>query len=98
MDRLKEYERFERTRSLPMFRRQPGLMGVLFLREGEEHAAALTLWDSMESIKALDTSPSYRETAGALGASGLLVGEQSVHIFHIQGGEILPQFIEALRQ
>lgn len=97
VDRRDEYQHFGRTRSLPMFRQQPGLMGVLFLREGADQAAALTLWDSMESIDALATSPTYRETAGALGRSSLLLGEQSVEVFDIRGGEIMPRFAGALR-
>lgn len=97
IERIQEYERFEMEHSLPMFRRQHGLMGVLFLREGADHSAALTLWENLESIEALDTSTSYQQTAGALGESGLLVGEQSVQIFEIRGGEIQPQFTEALR-
>src|SRR5215210_1273041 len=43
--RLEEYAHFEEERSLPMFREQPGLIGVLFLREGEDRAAALTFWE-----------------------------------------------------
>lgn len=83
--RTAEYERFERERSLAMFRRQEGLLGVLFLRT-EEERGALSLWRSRASVTALATSPSYRETVAALEATGLLSGSPSVEVFEVRGG------------
>ena len=34
--RLEEYRRFEAERSLPMLHRQPGFLGVFFLRATED--------------------------------------------------------------
>lgn len=87
--RLAEYGEFERERSLPMFREQRGLLGVLFLREADDRAAALTLWEDEEAVQALATSPSYRETVEALLATGLLRGEQTVEVFEVKDGELL---------
>ena len=41
--RLEEYRRFERERCLPMLHKQPGFLGVFFLRHAEDHAASLTI-------------------------------------------------------
>jgi heme-degrading monooxygenase HmoA len=86
-ERLKEYEEFERSYSLPMFERQEGCLGVFFLRGGEV-CAALSLWRSETDIVALDSSPTYQQTVARLIASGLLQGEQSVEIFECPQGAI----------
>ena len=96
--RLAEYGEFERKRSLPMFREQRGLLGVLFLREADDRAAALTFWEDEEAIQALATSPSYNRTVETLLATGLLRGEQSVEVFEVEGGELLTQeLVKGLR-
>lgn len=84
--RLKEYARFEEERSLPMFCKQPGLIGVFFLREGEDRAAALTFWEDMAAVEALATSSSYLRTVQELVDTGLLMGGQSVDVFQVHGG------------
>ena len=96
--RLAEYGEFERKRSLPMFREQRGLLGVLFLREADDRAAALTFWEDEEAIQALATSPSYNRTVETLLATGLLRGEQTVEVFEVNCGELFTQeLIKALR-
>jgi heme-degrading monooxygenase HmoA len=96
--RLAEYGEFERERSLPMFWEQRGLLGVLFLREADDRAAALTFWEDEEAIQALATSPSYNRTVEALLATGLLRGEQTVEVFEVKDGELLMQeLVRALR-
>ena len=89
--RLEAYRHFERERSLPMFRRQPGFLAVLFLREAEDGVASLTIWEDMGAVEALTSSPSYRRTAHELAESGLLVGEQSEEIFEVKGGDFRPE-------
>jgi heme-degrading monooxygenase HmoA len=86
--RLEEYRRFERERSLPIYRKQPGLLGVLFLREAEDRAAEITLWEDRGTLEALASSPSYRRAVRELAESGLLVREQSVEIFEVAGGAL----------
>ncbi len=96
--RLAEYGEFERERSLPMFREQRGLLGVLFLREADDRAAALTFWEDEEAIRALAASPSYKETVETLLATGLLRGEQTVEVFEVRDGELMThELIRALR-
>ena len=87
-NRLEEYARFEEERSLPMFREQRGFLGVLFLREGADRAAALTLWEDMAAVEALTTSPSYLRTVQVLVNTGLLIGEQSIDVFEVKGGRL----------
>ena len=89
--RLEAYRRFERERCLPMFRRQPGFLAVLFLRENEDGVASLTIWDDVGAVEALTSSPSYRRTARELAESGLLVGEQLEEVFEVEGGDLRPE-------
>jgi heme-degrading monooxygenase HmoA len=76
-ERIEEYRRFEWERCLPMLRRQPGFLGVLFLRQGEDRAASITIWEDRGAVEALASSPSYRRTVCELEESGLLAGGQS---------------------
>ena len=89
--RLEEYRRFERERCLPMLHKQPGLLGVLFLRQAEDCAASLTLWEDRGTVEALTSSPSYRRTARELAESDLLAGEQSEEVFEVEGGDLRPE-------
>ena len=85
--RLEEYQRFERERCLPMLHRQPGFLGVLFLRQAEDCAASLTVWEDEGTVEALTSSPSYRQTARELAESDLLAGKQSEEVFEVEGGD-----------
>jgi heme-degrading monooxygenase HmoA len=64
-DREEEYERFTQEHSLPMFHQQKGLLGVLLLH-GPEDRAALTMWESMAAVEALESSPTYAKTVHRL--------------------------------
>lgn len=83
--RIREYEENERIRSTPMFRKQPGCLGVLFLRSGES-CFALTFWKDMKAVEQLKTSNAYREASEFYSDSGMLTGEPSLQIFEVQGG------------
>ena len=89
--RLEAYRLFERERSLPMFRKQPGLLAVLFLREAEDYAASLTVWEDKGAVEALTSSPSYQRAVRELEESELLVGKQSEEIFEVEGGDLRPE-------
>jgi heme-degrading monooxygenase HmoA len=88
-ERFEEYERFGRERSLPMFRKQRGFIGVLFMREEEDRAAVLTIWEDEKAVEELEASPPYRQTVEAILSSGLLAREQSVEVFEVHGGQVL---------
>jgi heme-degrading monooxygenase HmoA len=87
--RLADYERFERTTVLEMFRKQPGFLGMLFLRAGSE-CQTLTLWTDAAAVAALTASASYKETVDCLLKKGLLRGEPTVEIFTGVGGMFDP--------
>lgn len=89
--RLEEYRRFERERCLPMLRKQPGFLGVLFLRAAEGNAASITMWEDGGAVEALKSSPSYRRADHELAESGLLGGEQLVEILEVEGGDLRPE-------
>jgi heme-degrading monooxygenase HmoA len=91
-ERLEEYRRFERERCLSMLRRQPGFLGVLFVRQAEDRVASLTIWEDTGAVEALTSSPSYRRTARELEESGLLAGGQSEEVFKVvEGGDLRPE-------
>jgi heme-degrading monooxygenase HmoA len=89
--RREEYSRFERERCLPTLRRQPGFLGALFVRQAENHAASLTIWEDTGAVDALASSPSYQRTVRDLEEGDLLAGEQSEGVFEITGGDLCPE-------
>jgi len=89
--RLEVYLRFERERCLPMLRRQLGFLGVLFVRQAEDRAASLAIWEDTGAVDALASSPSYRRTARELAESGLLAGERSEEVFEVEAGYLRPE-------
>ena len=89
--RFEAYRRFEREQCLPMFRRQPGFLAVLFLRETEDGVASLTIWDNKGGVAALTSSPSYGRAARELAESGLLLGEQAEEVFEVEDGYLRPE-------
>ncbi len=89
--RREEYLRFEGERCLPMLLRQLGFLGVLFVRQGEDRAASLTIWEDTGAVEALQSSPSYRETTHELAESALLAGDQAVEVFEVKGGDLRPE-------
>jgi heme-degrading monooxygenase HmoA len=89
--RREEYRRFERERCMPMLHKQPGLLGMFFLRQAEDHAASLTIWEDGGAVEALQSSPSYREITHELAESALLVGDQSVEVLEVEGGDLRPE-------
>ena len=89
--RIEEYRHFERERCLPMLRKQPGFLGVLFVRQAEDHPSSLTIWEDAGAVEALESSPSYREVTYELVESVLLAGSESVVIFEVEGGALRPE-------
>lgn len=85
--RRDEYREFEEQHSLPMFRRQAGFLGVLFLRS-KQGAAALTFWAGDEDVERLAQSPTYLATVERLERTGLLSGDQTVELFEVAGAHI----------
>jgi heme-degrading monooxygenase HmoA len=88
---LPEYEENERTRSTPMFKEQPGCLGVLFLRF-EDECVALTFWSDWDAVNRLKTSKSYLEASAFYSESGMLTGEPSLQVFtsRVSSGFVLP--------
>jgi heme-degrading monooxygenase HmoA len=95
--RLEEYRLFEQERYMPMLHKQPALLGVLFLRQAEDHAASLTIWEDAGAVEALQSSPSYREVTHELAESALLAGNESVEDFEVESGDLrLDALVRAL--
>jgi hypothetical protein len=82
-----EYREFEEQQSLPMFRRQAGFLGVLFLRSNQG-AAALTFWACNQDVERLAQSPTYLATVQRLERTGLLGGDQTVEVFELASAHL----------
>ena len=82
--RADEYERFARERSLPMFQKQPGCVGVFFTRT-EQGRAVITLWENETAVHQLESDPSYRATVEAITATRFLRRPQVVET--LEAGE-----------
>ena len=93
--RTEEYRSFETERCLPMLHKQPGFLGVLFLREAEDNAISITIWEDRGAVEALESSPSYRHAARELAESGLLTGGQRVKVLDVEGGGLRPEALLA---
>jgi heme-degrading monooxygenase HmoA len=88
-----QLERFANETSLPMFRKQPGCLGVLFTRS-EETCATITIWDRASAIEALDSSTEYQSVVRAIEDSGILAGEHNTESFAHYGGFIDSSLVE----
>jgi heme-degrading monooxygenase HmoA len=82
--RADDYRRFARVKSLPMFREQPGFVGVLFAANLAERTV-ITLWRDIASAQRLDQSETYKSTVAEIEATGFLRGESSVEVLELEG-------------
>jgi heme-degrading monooxygenase HmoA len=80
--RAAEYDEFARTRSLPMFERHEGFLGVLFATAGDDRVV-ITLWRDREAVVALEHSSEYRATARAIQEAGFLRPPQRVDVLDV---------------
>jgi heme-degrading monooxygenase HmoA len=81
--RAGEYRDFARSRSLPMFRAQPGFAGVLFATRQAERAV-ITLWHDLASVEALDHSQTYKTTVEEIEVTGFLHGQSTVEVLEVE--------------
>src|SRR5262245_6708677 len=81
--RADEYRDFAHSRSLPMFRAQPGFVGVLFAAHRAERAV-ITLWRDLASVEALDQSQTYKATVAEIEATGFLQGQSVVEVLELE--------------
>jgi heme-degrading monooxygenase HmoA len=82
--RAEDYLQFAQSRSVPMFRAQPGFAGVVFAARGAERAV-ITVWHDLAAAEALEHSSTYSSTVAEIEATGLLRGESSVDVLDVQG-------------
>ncbi len=81
--RAAEYDAFARDRSLPMFERHAGLLGVLFIAPAPGERVVLTVWRDAAAVRALETSADYQRTVQAIEAEGFLLPPQRVDAFEV---------------
>ena len=92
---MTEYERFEQQESKPMFRKQGGILGVLFIRS-QSGCAVLSVWKDAKSIELLASSESYQQTVDKLTSTGLLKGAQTVEVFEVKDGFLSPDILSRI--
>jgi hypothetical protein len=82
--RADDYRRFANAKSLPMFREQPGFVGVVFAANLAERAV-IALWRDVVSAQRLDQSETYNSTVADIEATGFLRGASTVEVFELEG-------------
>jgi len=81
--RAGEYRDFAHSRSLPMFRAQPGFAGVFFAAR-QDQRVVITLWHDLTSARALDHSQAYQATVAQIEATGFLQGQGTVEVLELE--------------
>ena len=87
--RRDEYERFAAERSLPMFQRRHGCLGVLF-GAGEEECVVVSLWTDRDAVDRLEVDPEYRATVDAIVAAGFLRPPRAVELVEASSAWVAP--------
>ncbi|GEM_PF-959530 len=93
--RVAQYEEFAREHSLPMFRKQRGLLGVVFSR-ASNRALVLTIWENQEAIADLEASPTYRDTVTRIHRAGFVREDTTVELFDVHGGTLTSALLDRL--
>jgi heme-degrading monooxygenase HmoA len=83
-----DFLEYATKRSLVMFLRQPGCLGVLMLRGEQGMHATCSFWSDRNAAEALADSPSYQETVAGLVALGVLVGDATITVFDVDAGGV----------
>src|SRR5215475_12270273 len=94
--RADEYRDFAHSRSLPMFRTQPGFAGALFAARRAERVV-ITLWRDLASAQALGHSRAYRATVAEIEATGIVMEERAWRRAARNGQERAETALEAPR-
>jgi hypothetical protein len=84
-ERLADYRLFAQSVSLPMFKKQPGILGVQILTQ-PDYSLVITLWQGVEDIRRMERDPVYLDTVAAIQNQGFLTGEQKVDVFDFGDG------------
>ena len=83
--RLADYQRFAQSISLPMFRKQSGIVGVQLLTQ-PSRSLVITLWNRTDDISRMEQNQVYLATVAAIQSQGFLTGEQKVEVFEFEDG------------
>ena len=78
--KTEEYLKFARDYSVPMFKKQIGILGVTVLIKGNK-SQVLTYWNEEENIALMENNNLYKETVNKIMEAGLLGKLQNVDIF-----------------
>lgn len=81
-EKIESYLTFARTYSIPMFKKQKGILGVAVLLKGEE-TQVLTFWKEARYIAEMENNPLYIRTVNEIVKSGVLKGSQTVEVFQV---------------
>jgi len=75
-----EYFEFAKIYSIPMFKRQKGILGVnIFVKD--DKSLVLTYWNDKKEIDAMENDLLYIQTVNKIRNAGLLTEPQQLEIF-----------------
>jgi hypothetical protein len=74
------FAQFAREKSLPMFEKQQGLLGVFITLDGNL-SKVFTIWSHSRFIKVMESSALYLQTVDEIMKLSLLEKEQKIYLF-----------------
>jgi hypothetical protein len=80
--RAADYDAFVSSKSMPMFRCQPGFLGALFASDGSKRLV-ISLWRDRSSAGVLNESSTYVSTVRELETTGILIGTSPVEVLQL---------------
>jgi hypothetical protein len=80
--RAADYDAFVSSKSMPMFRCQPGFLAALFASDASERLV-ISLWRDRSSAGMLRESSTYSSTVRELEATGILIGTSAVEVLQL---------------
>jgi len=93
--RIDDYERFAAVESLPMFRAQPVILGVLFTRDGST-CNVISIWEAMADVEALSRSKTYERTVERIMSTGFVVRVSPTTLVEVHGGWLSDELAETV--
>jgi len=77
---MSDYLKFAEKYSMPMFKQQENILGILVTSE-ENVSRVISLWPDSDSILRMEQSDIYKATVKKIMCGGFLCGEQTTEIF-----------------
>jgi quinol monooxygenase YgiN len=96
-DKAIEYDEFSSSKSLAMFKKLDGCLGVLFIRS-DVVGYVYSFWRDQDAIEGLKSSELYQDTVNKIIDAGFLNEFQQVEHVDITGGVLTEESIQPFIQ